>query len=296
MACRRRCRHDIEACGNPGAVSPALVDPPRLYRGLGRFDVISLTINSVVGAGVFAMPAGLAISSGRWSLAVVFAAFVVVALLALTLAEVASRFDVTGGPQYYAQVTFGPLSGFTVGWLFSLSSLASTALIAQVMLDYAAALWPTIAGTLAARMAAHRVHDRAAVVNVRSVTRGAWVGNLLTIAKMLPLGLVALAGLWFAGWNDIPATEPRQPDGLSDALQIAIFACVGFHVAAVVAGEMRDPRRDLADQHPGRPRDCLPALPSADARLLSACCRIRPHRRCRSWTSRKPSSVRPASR
>lgn len=84
-----------------------------------------------------------------------------------------------------------------------------------------------------------------AVINVRGVTRGAWTGNLLTIAKMLPLGLIALAGLWFAGWNDIPATEPRQPDGLSDALQLALFACVGFDVAAIVAGEMRDPRGDL---------------------------------------------------
>ena len=207
--------------------------------------MISLTVNSIVGAGVFAMPAGLAIDAGRYSLAVIFIAFVVVGLLALTLAEVASRYDVTGGPQYYAQVTFGPLTGFTVGWLFTLSSLASTALIAQVMLDYAAALWPTLAAPWPRAVVITVFTIFLAVINIRGVTRGAWLGNLLTIAKMLPLGLVALAGLWFAGWNDIPATEPRKPDGLSDALQIAIFACVGFQVAAVVAGEMRDPRRDL---------------------------------------------------
>ncbi len=191
------------------------------------------------------MPAGLAIGAGRYSLAVIFAAFVVVGLLALTLAEVASRYDVTGGPQYYAQVTFGPLTGFTVGWLFTLSSFASTALIAQVMLDYAASLWPALAAPWprAAGITAFTIF--LAVINVRGVTRGAWLGNFLTIAKMLPLGLIALAGLWFAGWSGIPATEPQQPGGLSDALQIAIFACVGFHVAAVVAGEMRDPRRDL---------------------------------------------------
>lgn len=226
-------------------MSRSHLESPGLHRGLRRFDVISLTINSVVGAGVFAMPAGLAIDAGRWSLAIVFAAFVVVALLALTLAEVASRFDVTGGPQYYAQVAFGPLSGFTVGWLFTLSSLASTALISQVMLDYAAALWPTIAAPWPRALAITAFMIVLTAVNVRSVTRGAGLGNLLTIAKMLPLGLVALAGLWFAGWNNMPTTEPRQPDGLSSALQIAIFACVGFHVAAVVAGEMRDPRRDL---------------------------------------------------
>ncbi len=218
---------------------------PGLLRGLGRFDVVALCVNSIVGAGVFALPAGLAINAGRYSLAVIFMAFVVVGLLALTLAEVASRYDVTGGPQYYAQVTFGPLAGFTVGWLFVLSSIASTALIAQVMLDYGAALWPALAAPWPRAVVITVFMILLAGINIQGVTRGAGLGNLLTIAKMLPLGLIALAGLWFAGWNEIPATEPRQPDGLSDALQIAIFACVGFHVAAVVAGEMRDPRRDL---------------------------------------------------
>lgn len=208
--------------------------------------MISLTVNSIVGAGVFAMPAGLAISSGRWSLAVVFAAFAVVALLALSLAEVASRYDVTGGPQYYAQVTFGPLTGFTVGWLFVVSRFASYALIAHIMLDYAAALWPTLAMPWPRAVAITVFTVVLTAINVRGVTRGAWVGNLLTIAKMLPLALIALAGLWFAGWNDIPATAPQEPDGLINGLLLALFACFGFEVAAIVAGEMREPRRDLA--------------------------------------------------
>jgi basic amino acid/polyamine antiporter, APA family len=161
------------------------------------------------------------------------------------MAEVASRFDRTGGPQVYAQHTFGPVAGFTVGWLFSVSRLASFALIGQVMLDYAAALWPLLAAPWPRAIVITLYTLALAVINVRGVTRGAWIGNLLTIAKMLPLGLIALAGLWFAGWNDLPATEPRQPDGLMDALLLALFACVGFDVAAVVAGEMRDPRRDL---------------------------------------------------
>jgi len=191
------------------------------------------------------MPAGLAIDAGRYSLAVLVVAFAVVALLALSLAEVSSRYDVTGGPQVYAQRTFGPLTGFTVGWLFSVSRIASYALIAQVMLDYAAALWTPL-GTPWPRTVAMTLFTLfLTVINVRGVKRGAWVGNLFTLAKMLPLSLIALAGLWFAGWAHIPATEPRQPDGLDSALQLALFACVGFDVAATVAGEMRDPRSDL---------------------------------------------------
>ena len=191
------------------------------------------------------MPARLAIDSGRYSLAVIVVAFLVVGFLALSLAEVSSRYDVTGGPQVYAQRTFGPVTGFTVGWLFSVSRLASYALIAQIMLDYAAALWPLLAAPWPRAVAITVFTFFLTAINVRGVTRGAWVGNLLTIAKMLPLGLIALAGLWFAGWNEIPASEPSQPDGLSEALQLALFACVGFDVAAIVAGEMRDPGRDL---------------------------------------------------
>lgn len=216
-----------------------------LHRGLGRFDVVALCVNSIVGAGVFALPGTLALNAGKYSLAVILAAFGLVGLLALSMAEVASRFDRTGGPQVYAQHTFGPVAGFTVGWLFAVSRLASFALIAQVMLDYAAALWPLLAAPWPRAVALTLFALALAVINVRGVTRGAWVGNVLTIAKLLPLGLIALVGLWFAGWNNLPATEPRQPDGLMDALLLALWTCVGFDVAAIVAGEMRDPRRDL---------------------------------------------------
>jgi APA family basic amino acid/polyamine antiporter len=220
-------------------------ESPGLLRGLGRFDVVALCVNSIVGAAVFALPAVLALEAGRHSLAVILAAFAVVGCLALSLAEVSSRYDVTGGPQVYARRTFGPLAGFTVGWLFSVSRIASYALISQVMLDYAAAIWPALAPPLP-RAAAITVFTVAlTAVNVRGVTQGAWTGNLLTIAKLVPLGLIAIAGLWYAGWNELPAAEPREPDGLLDAMNLALFACVGFDVAAIVSGEMRNPRRDL---------------------------------------------------
>ena len=191
------------------------------------------------------MPAGLAIDAGRYSLAVIFVAFVVVGFLAMSLAEVSSRYDVTGGPQVYARRVFGPLTGFTVGWLFSVSRIASYALISQVMLDYAAEVWPALAPPLPRAAAITVFTIVLTAINVRGVTQGAWTGNLLTIAKMVPLSLIAIAGLWYAGWNDIPANAPREPDGLLDAMNLALFACVGFDVAAIVSGEMRNPRRDL---------------------------------------------------
>jgi len=174
------------------------------------------------------------------------AAFVAVALLALSLAEVASRFDRTGGPQLYADAAFGPLAGFTVGWLLAVSRVAVFAAIAHVMLDYAAVLWPPLEGPWPRACAITAFIATLAAFNLRGVTRGAMLGNLLTLAKLLPLVAIALAGLWLAGWNELPSTAPRQPDGLTEGLLLALFACFGFEQSAIIAGEMRDPRRDLA--------------------------------------------------
>lgn len=221
------------------------VESTGLHRGLGRFDATLLTINSVVGAGVLALPAGLALDAGRLSVAVVLIAFVVIGLMALSPAEVASRFEVTGGPQVYAQIAFGPLTGFVIGWLFTVSRFASFAVIAQVMFDYAAVIWPVLEDAWA-RAAGITLYALVfTVINLRGVRQAAWAGNALTLAKLLPLVPIALAGLWLAGWNNLPATEPRAPDGLADALQLALFACFGFDVASILAGEMRNPRRDL---------------------------------------------------
>ena len=68
---------------------------------------------------------------------------------------------------------------------------------------------------------------------------------MLTVAKLLPLLPLAVAGLWLAGWQSPPTAAPTGPAALGQALLLTLFACFGFEQAAVVAGEMRDPRRDL---------------------------------------------------
>lgn len=225
---------------------PDVVAAPALLRRLRRIDVIALTVNVTIGAGVLAMPAGLAAAAGRWSLVVLFAAFALTALLALSLVEVASRFEVTGGPPVYAADAFGSIAGFSVGWLLGLSRAVSYAAIGQTMLNYLVALVPALDG-YGSRLAVLTFFTLLLVAsNIRGVTRGALVSNLLVVAKLLPLLPLALAGLWLAGWNDVPSTPPAMPDGITAGITLALFACFGFEQAGVVAGEMRDPRRDIA--------------------------------------------------
>ena len=219
---------------------------PALRRGLGRLDLVSLTVNTVIGAGVFAMPAQLAAGAGRFSLVVLVAAFAVVALIALCLVEVASRFDVTGGPPVYAAAAFGPAAGFAVGWMMGASRVVVFAAIASVMLDYAVALWPALAAPALRGVAATLFVAFLTAINLPGVTDGARLGNLFTVAKLPPLLLLAVAGVWLAGWNHLPAQAPTGAAGLSQALLLALFACFGFELVAVLAGEARAPQRDMA--------------------------------------------------
>lgn len=218
---------------------------PGLRRGLGRIDVLAFTLNTIVGAGIFALPAALAAAAGVWSLAVLGAAFALVAVIALCTAEVSSRFDATGGPVLYASEALGEFSGFVVGWLMYLSRLATFGAIATIMLDYVAGIWPLVGGPFERAIALGLFVVAVTLPNLRGVVAGAWLSNALTVAKLAPLALLALAGLALAGREFLPAAQPIEFEQLSGAFMLAFFACMGFEHATVVAGELRRPQVDL---------------------------------------------------
>jgi amino acid transporter len=215
-----------------------------LHRGLGRADVVALTVNNIVGAGIFTMPAALAADAGDRSLAILLLTFALVSLMALCTVEVASRYESTGGPVIYARAAFGPAAGFVVGWLMYLSRLSAFGAIAAVMLDYGSGMWPALGGTAVRTFTITMFIGTLAAINLRGVVRGARASNILTTLKMVPLVLLAFAGAWFARQTSVPL-PPQGPSEFGGAVLIAFFACMGFEQAAVIAGEVRDPRRDL---------------------------------------------------
>jgi amino acid transporter len=216
-----------------------------LRRGLGRADLISITLNSVIGAGIFTMPAALAAGAGSASIAALLGMLVLVVLIVLCMSEVASRYDVTGGPVVYVTSAFGPFAGFVAGWLMYLSRLATFGAIAVTMLDYGGGLWAPLQQT-GVRVATITVFVAViTIINVRGVVRGALTSNVLLTLKLIPLVLLALAGAWLAGGDALPLPAPAGINDLGAAFLIAFYAFMGFEQSTVVAGESRNPRRDV---------------------------------------------------
>ena len=88
-----------------------------LIRAIRRWDLVALTINAIIGAGIFGLPAKVFSLIGSYSLFAFLACALVVVLITLCFAEVGSRYSETGGPYLYARETFGPTIAFEVGWL-----------------------------------------------------------------------------------------------------------------------------------------------------------------------------------
>src|SRR5256885_997841 len=92
-----------------------------LVRAIGRWSLVALVVNSIIGSGVFGLPSSLARLVGPASPWVVLLAGAAAAVIMGCFAEVASQFSDAGGPYLYARVAFGRFVGIETGWMLWLA-------------------------------------------------------------------------------------------------------------------------------------------------------------------------------
>src|SRR5262249_39473591 len=97
------------------------MDSPRLVRAIGKWSLVALTINCVIGSSVFGLPPKIAALVGPRSPWAVVLAGLLMGIIIACFAEVASYFSDAGGPYLYARAAFGPLLGIQTGWMFFLA-------------------------------------------------------------------------------------------------------------------------------------------------------------------------------
>src|SRR3954463_570412 len=100
-----------------------------LKRALGRWDLTAIGVNQVIGGSIFLLPSQVAVLVGAWSAVAIGAMGLVSLSVALCFAELASRFEGTGGPYLYTREAFGGFVGFEVGWMQWFNRAASQASI-----------------------------------------------------------------------------------------------------------------------------------------------------------------------
>jgi len=227
---------------------PPRTSQPQLVRAIGRWSMVALAVNSILGSGIFGLPSVVAGLVGHASPAAVLIAGAGMAVIIACYAEVASQFTETGGTYLYVRHTFGRFAGLQVGWLMLLSRLTACAAGVNLLVIYLGEFWPAATQPLPRLMVIGVFLGSLAAVNYRGVAAGTLVSNATVVAKLLALGMVCVAGVLYLSVHPRVAATPvaASVDGWLQAMLLLLFAYGGYEAALNPMGEARDPRRDAA--------------------------------------------------
>jgi len=216
-----------------------------LLRAIGRWDLLALVINGIVGAGIFGLPAKVHALLGVNGLWAIIACAAIMGLVILCFAEVASRFEQTGGPFVYAATAFGPVAGFLTGWILWVARVTGCCAICSLFLQYAAYFSPYINHGAGRIIAAVVIVGTLTLIHFFGIKRAVLFGNIVTVGKLLPLLIFAAFGLLHMDPMRFSQSAPPINAHFAQAVLLLGFAMVGWESVVVTAGETRNPQRDL---------------------------------------------------
>ena len=222
---------------------------PALVRAVGRWSLVALVVNCIVGSGIFGLPSVVASLLGSASLMAVPLAGAAIAVIIACFAEVASQFTQTGGTYLYIRAAFGTCAGIQVGWFNLLGRLTAAAAGANLFVTYLGALWPSATLAIPRFLILTLLVGILATVNYRGVRAATKVSNVFVVAKLSALGVVCMLGAFYliAHHRVIPPpTAPASGGNWLKAVLVLFFAYGGFEAALTPMREAKDPRRDSA--------------------------------------------------
>jgi amino acid transporter len=216
-----------------------------LVRGIRRWDLVAITINGIIGAGIFGLPSKVYALIGTYSLIAFVACALVVALIILCFAEVSSRFEETGGPYLYAREAFQPAVAFEIGWLFWLVRITAFAANCNLLINYLSFFWTPATTSFWRAVIIVLVIVMLAIVNLLGIRQAAIVSNLFTVGKLVPIIIFIAAGLFFLNSQAYVFGPTPTTGAFSQSVLLLVYAFTGFEMATIPAGEVRDPQRNL---------------------------------------------------
>jgi basic amino acid/polyamine antiporter, APA family len=228
------------------------VTTPTLPRRLNLFDATLIVMGGIVGSGIFINPYVVALHVhtpflilGTWILGGILAL-----LGAFIWAELATRMPSAGGQYLYLREAYHPSIAFLYGWVLLL--VTQTGGMAAVAVTFARYFREISHSSASDGLIAATALLGLTAINCFGARAGSNVQNLLMLLKTAAIVAMVVVGLWLGGGSIHPLPLLDRPPslGLVGAIGAAMipiaFAYGGWQTATFVAGEMREPRRELS--------------------------------------------------
>ncbi len=228
-----------------------------LKRQLGVYTAVLVIVADMIGTGIFVTTGSVLGITG--DAGVVLALWGIGGLIALTgslcYAELASMWPQSGGEYVYLRKIFGPLPSFLSGWVsLVVGFTASVAVTALTLVWYLA---EGVGGSFFTdpwnqKILAAGLIFIFGLIHVIGVRSGGFVQNVMTVVKIIIIISIIVGGACLADWNltERLTASYREGGGLFTrqsglALLIIMFAYSGWNGATYIAGEIKEPEKNL---------------------------------------------------
>ena len=212
---------------------------------MGTFGLAAAIVNMTIGGGIFRLPANVAGSLGAAAPVAYLVCALAMGLIVLCIADAGSRVSLTGGPYAYVGTAFGSYAGFISGLLLWMLSTFACAAVATVFASSIGQLVPAFGTSSMQIVTLVIVFVFWTMINLRGAGLAARLNTVATVAKLLPLLLMAVVGLFFVNTDNLSWIEAPAASDVARTSLLLIFAFAGIEGALAPSGEVRDPARTV---------------------------------------------------
>jgi APA family basic amino acid/polyamine antiporter len=253
---------------------------PHLKHELSLLDGTMLVAGSMIGSGIFIVSADITrnVGSAGWLIVVWLLTGFMTLTAALSYGEMSGMFPKAGGQYIYLKESYNKLTGFLYGWsFFAVIQTGTIAAVGVAFSKFTAYLIPAVSEDhimadlgfvkiSAAQLVSIVVILFLTFINTRGVKSGKLIQTTFTLTKLLSLfaligfGFIAFkSDIWHANWTNAWGLHNLNKDGsivnltmggamgaIAAAMVGSIFSSDAWNSVTFVAGEMKNPKRDVA--------------------------------------------------
>mgnify|MGYP000882377205 FL=1 len=217
-----------------------------LRREIGTWGLVANSINIIVGAGIFILPALVAERLGSGSLVAYLICGLLMLMIMFCFVDVGTKITVTGGAYSYIETAFGRFAGFLTANIFIFgAAVMANAAVANGLADTLSYFFPLFKQLWIRILFFAIMFASLAYFNVRGIKGAMTIVKLNTVAKLVPLLMITVLGWFFFKSTDIVITARNSVDNIGEISLILLFAFVGAETALNVSGEIKDPERTI---------------------------------------------------
>ena len=219
-----------------------------LKKDIGLFMATMLVCGNMIGSGVFMLPATLADVSGPLATILAWILTTIGSILvAVSFANLGSKFPITGGAYQYIKEAFGEFSGFLSAWLYWNGSWIGNAAILVTLTSYSAAIFPFLNYPLYSIIYSSLILWGVTILNIIGVKQAGRIQSITTVFKIgFFIIFIIIAFLNFDKNNLIPLMpKDKGLETIPLAATTTLWAFIGLESATVAAGEIKDPEKNV---------------------------------------------------